>query len=270
MNTQSKIATAEGFDERVVYEACPLCASTQIQEVRRVDCSRHPSWVPPLSTEMAWMSCDACNHSFTDGYFTPEALELVFDKVQTNQNPGDNLEKNRQVSADMIGNVLPYRDAGVWLDVGFGNGSLLFTAEEFGFDVVGLDLRQSSVDQMTALGFRAKCCDICDLAEDGSYAVISMADVLEHTPFPKDVLNAAHRLLDSDGVLFLSMPNADAFLWRHMTAQNINPFWAELEHYHNFGRSRLYALLGECGFAPRRYGVSARYRCCMEIIATKR
>lgn len=42
-----------------------------------------------------------------------------------------------------------------------------------------------------------------------------------------------------------------------------------LEHCHNFGRSRLWALLEECGFKPAEYGVSERYRACMEVLAIK-
>jgi hypothetical protein len=42
-----------------------------------------------------------------------------------------------------------------------------------------------------------------------------------------------------------------------------------IEHYHNFSRSRLYALLRETGFEPVRYGISERYRACMEVIARK-
>ena len=48
-----------------------------------------------------------------------------------------------------------------------------------------------------------------------------------------------------------------------------NPFWAELEHYHNFGKQRLYALLRENGFEPVDYGISERYYLCMEVIARK-
>jgi SAM-dependent methyltransferase len=97
-----------------------------------------------------------------------------------------------------------------------------------------------------------------------------MADVLEHMPFPKRALHHARRLLRSDGLLFLSMPNADSFLWQILNRGRANPYWAEIEHYHNFGRKRLHALLGECGFEPVRYGVSFRYRSCMEVIARKR
>ena len=42
-----------------------------------------------------------------------------------------------------------------------------------------------------------------------------------------------------------------------------------MEHYHNFDRAGLYALLRECGFSPVYYGVSERYRACMEVAAIK-
>ena len=58
------------------------------------------------------------------------------------------------------------------------------------------------------------------------------------------------------------MPNAGAFAWRAMHALKANPFWAELEHYHNFSRKRLYALLESHAFTPASYGVSERYPDC--------
>ena len=57
--------------------------------------------------------------------------------------------------------------------------------------------------------------------------------------------------------------------WRLLDAVNANPYWGELEHYHNFGRARLYALLIEYGFEPLHYRVSERYRVCMEVIARR-
>lgn len=94
--------------------------------------------------------------------------------------------------------------------------------------------------------------------------------MLEHMPFLKDGLRAANRLLRTGGVLLVSMPNSESFVWQAMTEQNENPYWGELEHHHNFSRTRLYALLEECGFGVARYGVSERYRVCMEVVAVKR
>jgi hypothetical protein len=71
-------------------------------------------------------------------------------------------------------------------------------------------------------------------------------------------------------VLFVSMPNYDCMAWRLLDAGNANPYWGELEHFHNFSRARLSALLSEQGFEPVQYAVSERYRVCMEIIARRK
>ena len=78
-----------------------------------------------------------------------------------------------------------------------------------------------------------------------------MADVLEHMPFPKTGLIAARRLLAPGGALFLSMPNMDTMVWRLLHANKVNPYWGEIEHYHNFSRKRLYALLESTAFSQR-------------------
>ena len=99
--------------------------------------------------------------------------------------------------------------------------------------------------------------------------VISMADVLEHMPYPVSALQEAHTLLAPEGLLFVSMPNSDCYTWRMLDRLDGNPYWGELEHYHNFGRQRLYSLLRQHGFEPIDYGISERYYMCMEVIARK-
>jgi predicted SAM-dependent methyltransferase len=96
-----------------------------------------------------------------------------------------------------------------------------------------------------------------------------MADVLEHMPFPPEGVSAARRLLRPGGVLFMSMPNYNCSVWRLLDANNANPYWGELEHFHNFSRARLYALLADMGFETLQYGISERYRACMEVIARR-
>ena len=167
----------------------------------------------------------------------------------------------------MIDKVTPFKNKGTWLDVGFGNGSLLFTALEYGFKPIGLDLREQTVSSMKRIGIESYKKDICEFVYPEKMSVISMADVLEHTHFPKEVLAAARNLIEDDGVLFLSMPNSESLLWQATTNQNVNPYWGEMEHYHNFSRTRLYSLLEEMDFEPLQYGISERYRMCMEIIA---
>jgi 2-polyprenyl-3-methyl-5-hydroxy-6-metoxy-1,4-benzoquinol methylase len=193
----------------------------------------------------------------------------IFQRTNPGQQPGAAFEQNRMVSARIVERVARHAACGAWLDVGFGNGSLLFTAQEWGFRPMGLDLRPASVEALQRLGIDARCAELTTLDEAGAFAVISLADVLEHMPFPKHGLAAAHRLLRPDGVLFVSMPNYDCMAWRLLDASSANPYWGELEHFHNFSRARLSALLIEQGFEPVQYAVSERYRVCMEIIARR-
>lgn len=255
---------------QIPYVACPLCESSKISFFKEQICEGHPSYDKRLPTSLRWVRCEDCKHVFTEGYWTAPALDIVFSRTQPNQQVGVNFEAERLVSARMVQRVASFIDGGAWLDVGFGNGSLLFTADEFGYEAVGCDLRAEGVDRLERIGLEAYRADIADLGgPDGRFSVISMADVLEHMPFPKIGLAAARRLLRPGGVLFTSMPNMDAFAWHALDRIKSNPYWGEIEHYHNFGRLRLYALLKECGFNPVQYAVSERYRVCMEIISIR-
>lgn len=255
---------------RHLYDTCPLCSATDISELRTGDCSHHALYKPVVSPLMVWMRCGACEHVFTEGYFTDETRAAVFSSTHPEQQPGADFEQNRYVSARIVERVARYVCDGTWLDVGFGNGSLLFTAEEWGFRPEGLAPHPSTAQGMRALGIDTHCADLTTLDEPGRYSVISLTDVLEHMPYPGQGLVAAHRLLREDGVLLASMPHYGCAAWRLLDARNANPYWGELEHFHNFSRARLYSLLEENGFEPLHYAVSERYRVCMEVIARRR
>jgi protein O-GlcNAc transferase len=257
------------MEERVPYKQCPLCASQAMAILHVGDCSKHALYKKALSPRIVWKQCGQCSHVFTEGYFTPQACEIIFSNTKENQKVGGAIEQNRLVSALMIDKVLPYASEGIWLDVGFGNGSLLFTAQEYGFKPVGVDLRSDNVAILKSLGIEAHCSDLADLNLHGQCAVISMADVLEHMPFPRKGLEATQALLKTGGALLISMPNSENMVWRIMNEQKANPYWGEIEHYHNFSRTTLYRLLEDHGLKPVRYGISERYRACMEVIAIK-
>lgn len=261
-------------NERILYTACPLCNSPDIGELNRVDCRAHDRWREPLEPFIIWMECSGCGHWFANGYFTDAALDILFSSTNTEQTVGVDIERHRYVSAKMVQRMVEaigLPDGRLWLDVGFGNGSLLMTAFEFGFSVFGIDLRKQSVEDLANIGFPAYHGTLGSAIENVTFetkpTVISMADVVEHEPFPIESLRSARALIDDSGVLLISMPNADAPLWHYWNSIGDNPYAIEIEHYHNFSRDRLYSILEQTGFKPIHYAVSERYRCCMEVIA---
>jgi protein O-GlcNAc transferase len=257
---------------RIPYAGCPLCEARDTDQVAIADCSGHELYKPPLPRTLRWLRCRACEHVFVDGYFSPEALKILFSKTHDDQRPGHDIERQRYAWAGVLDAVGALRAfaAGRWLDIGFGSGALLTTAAEFGYRVAGIDLREESVRLMREAGYDVQLAELGAYRAAEPFDVVSMADVLEHLPFPKRALQQARELLRPDGVLFLSMPNADAFVWDATTRAGTNPYWSEIEHYHNFGRRRLTALLEECGFAVLRYGVNFRYRMGMELFSRRR
>ncbi len=226
---------------------------------------------------MRWVRCDGCQHVFTDSFYSEAGLNELFRQANAGQLAGGDIEKQRLLWTPIVQRVLDALPAGVtpfeanltWLDVGCGNGGLVFTAEEFGFAATGLDLREEAVKRLCEMGYQAQHADIFSMRADRPFSVISMADLLEHTPYPIATLERAYEMLDAGGVLFLSCPNRESSSWREMDRRSVNPYWYEIEHYHNFSRKSLMAILKKCDFLPVNYSVSQRYIACMEIIAVK-
>ena len=257
---------------RISYKACPLCGEEAIVDLFEADCSGHPLYRPGLPSTIAWCRCHRCSHIFADGYFNQAAHDLLFSISLPDQVPGYDAENQRSVWAPVVERVTHFagEPAGRWMDVGFGNGSLIFTAGEWGYDTLGIDLRPASIERMRELGYETRCCDIGDIHEPGTFQVISLADVIEHLPFPATAIAHAANLLRPDGILFVSTPNFDTAAWKTMDALQNNCYWVELEHFHCFNRARLYSLLREHGFEPLHYAVGSRYRSGMDVVARKR
>jgi SAM-dependent methyltransferase len=270
----------------IPFTACPLCASARLTEHKVADASMHPLYQPPLPATMRWLYCETCAHVFTDRYWSAEGEKILFSRSLPYQLPDTSQSEHvRNTWSSTVRNVAERlsetrgREAVFgargsqrprWLDVGFGNGGLVMTAAEFGFAASGADVRAEAVQRLVALGYDAVCASFEQLPASTDLSVLSMADVLEHMPYPRDALKKAHAMLQSDGLLFLSFPNSETATWRLWEQTNTNPYWGELEHYHNFSRDRLIALLDESGFTVVDYDVSVRYYSCMEITARKR
>jgi protein O-GlcNAc transferase len=228
--------------------------------MREDDCTKHALWKPCIDPVMRWRKCDSCGHVFVEGHFTPEAAAEIFAGTQECQQVGYLIEDQRAE----CGRLLSWVGAtGSLLDVGFGSGSLMFTADEMGWNAAGIDIRRENVDAMRQLGYEAYQCEIGDVS--ANVDMVTMLDVLEHMPDPRAALQQARGLASS---LLVSCPNMGSMAAMALTATDENPYWAEIEHYHNFDRKRLYALLEECGWSPLRYRVSERYRLGMEVLCT--
>ena len=213
---------------------------------------------------MHWRLCDQCGHVFTADYFEPDEFDLLFEE---NAEPSGSPHERRAAWAPTVRSVAsimapPAR----WLDIGCGDGGALFVADEWGFEVAGVDTRADAVENLRGRGFAG----FADLAAAGDeYDVASLFDVLEHVPDPASMLAGVRDALVADGLVVISCPNMDSEAWRELDATGRNPYWGEIEHLHNFTRSRLQSLLRDCGFTPISFDIPFRWMLGMEITARK-
>jgi SAM-dependent methyltransferase len=263
--TPSTVTFAEKHT-RTPFDSCPLCGG-EFGALKTVSCVQHPLWRAGLPLTQSWCRCADCAHVFTAGYFTGDAESFLFQVAHPQQLATAELERSRHISAELVERISRIRNgcSGTWVDIGCGNGSLVATAQEFGFDALGIDARQQAVAALTSVGVKAQLGRGTDSLE--RFDVLSMCDVLEHMPFPLRELQRARQKASDGALLFISCPNADCLPWRMLDAASSNPYWFELEHYHNFTRESLHGLLARCGFRPIHYAVSRRYRCGMEVTA---
>jgi SAM-dependent methyltransferase len=269
------------------FTQCPLCdASVDTAELVKVaNASSHPSYKPELPATMRWLRCRSCGHVFTESYPSELGDRVLFSSALPHQLPDTTQsEHQRNLWAPTVHRVAERlsetrEDADLhrrrerkrprWVDIGFGSGGLLMTANEFGFAALGVDTRPEAVKRLNALGYEAVCAPFEAFTIDESLDVLSMADVLEHMPAPRKALDKVHAMLAKDGLFYVSCPNSETSTWRLWEAADKNPYWGEIEHYHNFSRTKLVELLEDHGLLVIDYYVSARYFSCMELIARR-
>jgi 2-polyprenyl-3-methyl-5-hydroxy-6-metoxy-1,4-benzoquinol methylase len=100
---------------------------------------------------------------------------------------------------------------GKLLDIGCGGGSFMALAARRGFQPVGFDYDDRVIQQARSSGLDVHCADLEYFVEGrqpGEFDVITLFDVLEHTPEPAWFLEKIKRILKPGGHIALTMPNS--------------------------------------------------------------
>jgi len=156
-------------------------------------------------------------------------------------------EKGRLKTAkrllDIVARVVP---SGRLLDLGCGAGILL-TAAVGRWDGVGVELSQWAAEQARKrFGLNVVEGTLKEAAFPSSlFDAVTMIDVIEHLPDPRDVVCEVHRVLRPSGVFFVLTPDIGAIVARLM-----GRWWWGLRpaHLYYFSRQTLTALLEANGF----------------------
>ncbi len=133
------------------------------------------------------------------------------------------------------------------LDIGTAGGSFLHAARQKGWDVYGCEpnrwlcnwsKKHYGIDVNPGTIFQQKY-------NDGFFDVVTLWDVLEHTPDPKKVLQECRRILKPKGLLVVNYPDMGSWIAKMMGRK-----WVFLlsVHLYYFTRQTMAKMLKDCGF----------------------
>lgn len=113
--------------------------------------------------------------------------------------------------------VASFKKTGRILDVGCGEGGLIFAFKARGWAAFGVDtskvatgLTGEKIGKQYTFNGELKDCHF----PDGYFDVVILNHVLEHVAHPNEELKEIGRILKDDGVLLLSVPNIDSFQFK--------------------------------------------------------
>lgn len=136
------------------------------------------------------------------------------------------------------------------LDIGCGRGYLLAQLAAAGWRCAGLDIPQSPIPPRNPeIDFRVGSAEQPLPWHAGTFDLVVLNHVLEHTIDPHFVLHEASRTLRPGGWLYLGVPHFQS--WQ---ARWFGEFWFPLEiprHLHHWGIRPVQILLEERGFKIR-------------------
>jgi len=148
------------------------------------------------------------------------------------------------------------------LDIGAGAGYFLKRARDREWEYHGIEASRA------ACNYAAKYNDIkiqntifenASLNELGKFDAINMSEVIEHVVNPRLILERCYSLLNTDGILFMMVPNE--FNALQMLANELYPensdYWVIPDHHYNyFSEESIKHLLDSVGFEVFKKEVS--------------
>ncbi|CAN5435848.1 class I SAM-dependent methyltransferase [soil metagenome] len=200
--------------------------------------------------------CDACGFVFTNPRPTIGGIGAYYQSEDyishTNSNKGIKNKAYQWVRRRAIRSKLSMiEEQGTLpktlLDYGCGTGEFLGYAQASGWLVKGLELDPEA----RARAIMNHKIDVKDPTQlyafsDGQFGAITMWHVMEHIHDLVPTIREFHRILSSEGVMIIAVPN-----YKSTDAGHYGPFWAAYDvprHLYHFSKSSVSLLMEKNGF----------------------
>jgi SAM-dependent methyltransferase len=186
---------------------------------------------------------------YDKGYFCSEDSQTRgYDLYEAEE---ANLRKTFRRRLAVLSDYLPGQAPRRVLDVGCALGYFLAVAAEGGWEAKGVEISAwaaAEARRRFGLAVQQGGVETADFPP-ATFDLITMWDVLEHLPNPRNTLLHCHELLKEGGYLALTTPNTGGLL-RKLTNRNWVEYKKIPEHLYFFNPSTIRTLLEKSGFLP--------------------
>lgn len=147
-----------------------------------------------------------------------------------------------------------YRKAGIMLDIGCGNGQMMYWAKNRGIDSKGVELNKRTADRALEYGFDV----FIGFLEDAplvknSFDFVFLGEIIEHVNNPKQFIKDCSSFLKPEGLIGITTPNIDC-AWSKTTFWLYKIFgipWSSVTppyHLFQFNPDNLDRMMNGLGF----------------------
>lgn len=165
----------------------------------------------------------------------------------------------KKFAYDLLGCLVeaPYLGGERLLDIGCGGGFLVEAANNLGFAAEGIDANSAVVAWARARGLNIHEGDIAGLSSSSKFDVVVLSAVLEHVPYPEELLGRVKSLLRPHGRILISQASYDGLLPR------LFPWgwygWQPAEHYWHFTPHAMEQLVLRAGMSVKHWNRNSLY-----------
>lgn len=230
------------IDGRPVKDVnCSLCSGNNIE----VLFSKH---------QFDWVRCKNCGMVWVNPQLLPESISEIYEKIYPTKSAICGGDIVRGISKEHCKLLLGLKkmnlgNRGKILDIGCFEGYFLNSARLLGWEVYGTEISKPAVQVANKyFNLDVRLGSILDLDfPDNCMDVVTLIDVLEHLPDPKNCLAKINKMLKSKGILYIWTPNFNSFTRKFLLGADwggvIFPW-----HLHYFTSRTLKRLLNATGF----------------------
>lgn len=202
------------------------------------------------------LRCCECGHLQVEPMPRAEELQTAYGDAASEDYEAEEAGQRATAAAELrrIERHVPAR--GRLVDLGSWVGFLASEAKRRGWDVVGVEPSRWAASRARARGVEVIEAPLLEAdLPPGSFAVVTMGDVIEHLPDPGAALDRVARLLAPGGVVWMATPDAGSRL-----ARILGPRWWSVipTHLHLFTRRGMRLLLESHGFEVLDAGTSPK------------